>query len=160
MTRLTAHERRSTILRVAIPQFAAHGYAACTAAIAERAGISHPYLFRLYPTKKALFLACVDEVARRARVALAAAAAQPGTSAERLGRMTRALSAGEHLDDRRFHLQTLAAARDPEIRTAARAVLGRLEADAVRLSGASPAAVARRGAELMLLTAGELLGEI
>ena len=39
VTRLTAHERRAPILRAAIPQSAAHAYAACTAAIAERAGI-------------------------------------------------------------------------------------------------------------------------
>ena len=31
-----------------------------TEAIARRAGISQPYLFRLYPTKRALFLAAVE----------------------------------------------------------------------------------------------------
>ncbi|WP_460604282.1 TetR/AcrR family transcriptional regulator [Jatrophihabitans fulvus] len=31
-----------------------------TEAIAKRAGISQPYLFRLYPTKKALFVAAIE----------------------------------------------------------------------------------------------------
>ena len=157
-SRLSARERRAAILHVAIPQFAAQGYAGCTAAIAERAGISHPYLFRLYPTKKALFLACLEEVARRARDVLADAADPPAPPEARLGRMASALRADALRDQRRFLMQTLAAAAgDPEIRAAARLVLGRLVADAVRLSGASPRAVARSCAELMLVTTAEQL---
>ncbi len=59
--RLSAAERREEILAVAISEFATTGYhGTSTEVIAERAGISQPYVFRLYGTKKELFLACVD----------------------------------------------------------------------------------------------------
>ena len=48
------------MLAVAIGVFATGGYAAPTAAIAARAGISEPYLYRLFGTKRQLFLACHD----------------------------------------------------------------------------------------------------
>ena len=72
--RQTADERRATVLEAAIAEFAARGYHGTpTEAIAKRAGISHAYLFRLYGTKRDLFLACADrcfdrtiEVFRRA----------------------------------------------------------------------------------------------
>ena len=59
--RLTAAERREDLLATAIAEFARTGYhGTSTETIAQRAGISQPYLFRLYGTKKELFLACVD----------------------------------------------------------------------------------------------------
>ena len=59
--RWTADERRETILEAAIAEFAQGGLAgASTEAIARRAGISHAYLFRLFGTKRALFLAAVE----------------------------------------------------------------------------------------------------
>src|SRR5690349_24567904 len=57
-TRLSAAERRDTILDAAQIEFAARGYAGTsTEEIARRAGISQPYLFRLFGTKKELFKA-------------------------------------------------------------------------------------------------------
>jgi AcrR family transcriptional regulator len=59
---MTAEERRLELVDAAIEEFAQAGLAgASTEAIARRAGISHAYLFRLYPTKRALFLAAIDE---------------------------------------------------------------------------------------------------
>ncbi len=59
--RLTAAERRDDLVAAAISEFAGAGLAgASTEAIARRAGISHAYLFRLFPTKRTLFLAAVD----------------------------------------------------------------------------------------------------
>ena len=59
--RLTAAERREQLLTAAIAEFGVTGYhGTSTETIAERAGISQPYLFRLFGTKKDLFLACVD----------------------------------------------------------------------------------------------------
>ena len=56
-TRKTADERREEILAAAREEFARHGlHGASTDAIARRAGISQPYLFRLFGTKKELFL--------------------------------------------------------------------------------------------------------
>jgi AcrR family transcriptional regulator len=57
-TRQTAEVRREAVLDAARYQFAQHGlHGASTDVIARRAGISQPYLFRLFGSKKELFLA-------------------------------------------------------------------------------------------------------
>ncbi len=59
--RQTAEQRREAVLGAARIEFARHGlHGASTDAIARRAGISQPYLFRLFGTKKELFLALND----------------------------------------------------------------------------------------------------
>jgi AcrR family transcriptional regulator len=64
--RQTAEERRTEVLAAAISEFARSGYAGTsTETIAARAGISQPYLFRLFGTKKDLFVATLDLVDRR-----------------------------------------------------------------------------------------------
>jgi AcrR family transcriptional regulator len=56
--RMTAEERRADVLVAAATAFAEKGFAGTsTEEIARLAGISQPYLFRLYKTKKDLFLA-------------------------------------------------------------------------------------------------------
>jgi len=73
-TRQTADERRTAVLAAAISEFARSGYAGTsTEAIATRAGISQPYLFRLFGTKKDLFVATFDLVADRIIDGLASA---------------------------------------------------------------------------------------
>ena len=61
--RQTADERREAVLIAATHEFAVKGlHGASTEDIARAAGISQPYLFRLFGTKKELYLA----TARRA----------------------------------------------------------------------------------------------
>ncbi|GLW45135.1 TetR family transcriptional regulator [Streptomyces sp. NBRC 14336] len=65
MVRMSAEERRESVIRAAISEFARGGYhGTSTEAIARRVGVSQPYLFRLFPGKKAIFLAaaarCVE----------------------------------------------------------------------------------------------------
>src|SRR3954451_17320450 len=61
MARKSAEERRDEITEIALRHFAEGGYhGTSTEAIAREAGISQPYLFRLFRTKKELFLACTD----------------------------------------------------------------------------------------------------
>ena len=56
--RQTADERRETVLEAASREFSRAGlHGASTDAIAKAAGISQPYLFRLFGTKKELYLA-------------------------------------------------------------------------------------------------------
>src|SRR5215470_7195968 len=56
--RSTAAARRDEVLDAAMIEFAEHGFeGASTEDIARRAGISQPYLFRLFGTKKELFKA-------------------------------------------------------------------------------------------------------
>src|SRR6266568_2641932 len=69
MVRMSADERRESVVRAAITEFAQRGYyGTSTEAIAKRVGVSQPYLFRLFPDKKAIFAAaslrCVDDMCR------------------------------------------------------------------------------------------------
>lgn len=84
-TRQTAEERRETVLEAARHEFAHHGlHGASIDAIARQAGISQPYVFRLFGSKKGLFLA-VNEAcfARTLDTFRAAAAGTSGTDALR-----------------------------------------------------------------------------
>jgi AcrR family transcriptional regulator len=59
--RQTAEQRREAVLDAARVEFARHGlHGASTEAIARLAGISQPYLFKLFRSKKELFLAVND----------------------------------------------------------------------------------------------------
>ncbi|MFE6663025.1 TetR/AcrR family transcriptional regulator [Streptomyces sp. NPDC057697] len=58
---MSAEERRESVIRAAIVEFARGGYSGTsTEAIARRVGVSQPYLFRLFPNKQAMFLAAVE----------------------------------------------------------------------------------------------------
>src|SRR5688572_29101921 len=91
VTRKSAEVRREEILAVAIEQFAVGGYhGTSTEAIARAAGISQPYLFRLFRTKRELFLACHERTDEKLRGVFERAAAGGATPAERLHLMGRA----------------------------------------------------------------------
>ncbi len=61
MARKSAEVRREEIVGIAVRHFAEGGYhGTSTEAIAREAEISQPYLFRLFRTKRELFLACSD----------------------------------------------------------------------------------------------------
>src|SRR5258708_38004839 len=73
--RHTADERRAEVLKAAVAEFALHGlHGTSTEAIAKRIGISQPYIFRLFPSKKDLFLAAVDQCFDRVETAFRNAA--------------------------------------------------------------------------------------
>ena len=140
--RQSASERREAIVTEAIRHFAQSGYsAASTDAIARDAGISQPYLFRLFGTKRDLFLACHEVCHARIRDAFreAAAGAPPEGRLEAMGKAYVAL-----LEDRvmlRFQMHAYAATADPEIRAQVRARYGELIQDVRRLTGAGPEAL-------------------
>ncbi|MGV9568869.1 TetR/AcrR family transcriptional regulator [Streptomyces nigra] len=69
MARMSAEERRESVVRAAMAEFARGGYhGTSTESIAKRVGVSQPYLFRLFPGKRAIFLAaaeqCVEDIHR------------------------------------------------------------------------------------------------
>ena len=71
---MSAEDRRESVIRAATAEFARGGYhGTSTEAIAKRVGVSQPYLFRLFPGKKAIFLAaaerCAEETVRTFREA-------------------------------------------------------------------------------------------
>ena len=124
---MSAVERREMVLEAAVAEFAARGLAGTsTEDVARRAGISQPYLFRLFPTKKALFLALVERCFRRVEDTFITAAGDR-TGDEALEAMGDAYE--RLLDDRtllRLQMQAYAACDDPEIRVATRAGFKRL----------------------------------
>jgi AcrR family transcriptional regulator len=134
--RMPAAERRELVLEAAVAEFAARGLAGTsTEDVARRAGISQPYLFRLFPTKKALFLALVERCFGRVRDAFAEAAGDL-TGDAALDAMARAYEL--LLEDRTLllmQMQAYAACDDPEIRAATRAGYKKLWEMVERITG-------------------------
>ncbi len=150
-TRLTAEERREEILRAAMDEFAHGGLDGTpTEAIAKRVGISQPYLFRLFRTKKELFLAvivrCFENTLDTFRTAAEGHAGKDALHA--MGRAYKGL-----LEDRTrllLQLQGYVACDDPDVRTIVRDGFGRLARFVAEVSGA-PAADVRRFFETGML---------
>jgi AcrR family transcriptional regulator len=117
MARKSAEERREEIVEIAFRHFGEGGYnGTSTEAIAREAGISQPYLFRLFRTKRELFLACLDRCFGQIIGVFRDAAANPGEE-EPLHAMGHAYEA-RLLPDRHallFQMQAYAVS-DPEIR--------------------------------------------
>jgi AcrR family transcriptional regulator len=60
MGRISAQERRESVIREAVAEFALGGYyGTSVAVIAKRVGVAQAYLFRLFPDKKAIFVAAL-----------------------------------------------------------------------------------------------------
>jgi AcrR family transcriptional regulator len=133
---MSAEERREAVLEAAVIEFAAGGLAGTsTEDVARRAGISQPYLFRLFPTKKALFLALVERGFQRIEAAFTAAAGDK-TGDDALDAMGDEY--GQLLENRTLlllQMQAYAACEDPDIRAVARAGFKRLWALVERVSG-------------------------
>jgi AcrR family transcriptional regulator len=134
--RMPAAERRELVLNAALTEFAARGLAGTsTEDVARHAGISQPYLFRLFPTKKALFIELINRCFQRVQDTFAAAAGDR-TGEEALTAM--ADSYTKLLDDRTLlllQMQAYAACDDPEIRTVTRDGYKRLWELVERLTG-------------------------
>src|SRR5215212_7983454 len=115
--RKTKDERREAVLGAAREVFAHSGLsAASTEEIAQAAGISQPYVFRLFGTKKELFKAVVARCFRETLEAFQRAA-EGKRGAEALAAMGTAY-VEQLLPDRtrlRAQMQSYAACDDPEI---------------------------------------------
>jgi AcrR family transcriptional regulator len=125
--RVSAEERREEVVRVAMEEFARGGFDGTpTEAIATRVGISQPYLFRLFRTKKELFLAAVDGCFVRTLSAFRGAA-EGHTGVDAMHSMGDAYAG--LLEDRTvllLQLQAYVACEDPDIREHVRAGFRRL----------------------------------
>ena len=151
--RKSAEERRDEILDAAMAEFAQHGLVgASTEDIAKRVGISQPYVFRLFGTKKELFKAVVSRCFRQTLERFQRAA-EGKRGAEALHAMADAY-VNELLPDRTFlrsQMQAYAACEDDEICQVVRNGYGDLVAYAERVSGLPPEDVGRFFATGMLL---------
>jgi AcrR family transcriptional regulator len=151
--RKTAEERREAVLDAALVEFAERGlHGASTEAIAAAAGISQPYVFRLFGTKKELVKAVIARCFLQTLETFQRAA-EGKRGEEALDAMGTAY-VGLLLPDRtrlRAQMQAYAASHDPEIREVVRAGFGDLHAYVERVSGLPPADVSRFFATGMLL---------
>jgi AcrR family transcriptional regulator len=137
--RKTAEERREEILAVALEEFGEHGLdGTSTDTIARKAGISQPYLFRLFGTKKELYLEtvrrCLSETLELFQAAADGLHGQEALAA--IGQAYRGL-----LADRtrlRGQMQAYADCDDDDVREVVRDGFGRLVEYVERVSGAEP----------------------
>jgi len=148
--RHTADERRDEVIQAAVAEFAINGlHGTSTEMIAKRIGISQPYIFRLFPSKKDLFLAAVERCFDQVEAAFRAAVNDPPPAAD-LGRHmavspidTRLHAMGHayvRLLARRelvlFQMQAYAACSDEEVRQKVKQRWDRLMKLTAELSGA------------------------
>jgi AcrR family transcriptional regulator len=86
--RLSSDERRRQILHAALAVFGARGYeGATTDEVARAAGVSQPYVVRLFGSKENLFLAAIEDALARMLAAFRAALADGDdeTAGKRIG---------------------------------------------------------------------------
>jgi AcrR family transcriptional regulator len=136
-TRQTAPERREALVEAAVDHFAQTGLHGTTvSAITDQVGITQPYAFSLFGTKKGLFLAAVERGFARVEETFRAAAAAAGEDGP-LAAMGEAY--GALLEDRSLlllQLQGYAACGDDEVRDVVRRCYARLYELVRELSGA------------------------
>jgi AcrR family transcriptional regulator len=151
--RKSKEERREEILDVAMAVFAEQGlHGASTEEIARLAGISQPYVFRLFGTKKDLYLAVVARCFRRT-LELMQHAAEGRRGHEALDAIGEAY--GRLLETDRTYLraqmQAYAACDDADICAVVQNGYGDLVTYVERVSGETPECVAEFFAKGMLM---------
>ena len=153
-TRQTAEARREAVLEAARHEFAQHGlHGASTDAIARRAGISQPYLFRLFGSKKALFIA-VNEACFQRTLELFREAASGKSGHDALNAIGAAY--GELIEEDRSMLQGqlqayAASVVDDDVRKSTARGYGRLVDYVETVSGADKHTIAAFFAKGMLM---------
>jgi AcrR family transcriptional regulator len=159
---MPAAERREAILEAAVIEFSRGGlHGTATEDIARRAGITQPYVFRLFGTKKALYLETIernfDRIQREFQQAVEQA--EPGQELRSM-----AVAYGPLLRDRTLllgQMHSYADCADPEVQAVVRRRYGQLWDWVEQASGAEPEDVREffsRGMLLNVIAAIDLRG--
>lgn len=172
--RHTADERRAEVLKAAVAEFALNGlHGTSTDMIARRIGISQPYIFRLFSSKKELFLAAIDQCFDRVEATFRNAAKESDTKPEtgahavaspveaRLHAMGHAylqLMAKREL--LLFQMQAYAACSDDDVRRKVKLRWDRLMTVTGEISGAPPEALTAFFARGMLMNVFASIGTV
>jgi AcrR family transcriptional regulator len=139
---MSGSDRRTQVLGIAAVEFANHGlHGASVEAIAREAGITQAYVFRMFGTKKALFLELVGTAFERFVDGMAQAA-DGARGLDALSRM--GAQYYEMLADRTtllLQLQGFAACGDGEVRELVRARVARMWDTVSETSGVDPVTV-------------------
>lgn len=152
-TRSTAAERRERLLEVATIEFASRGFVGgSTERIAKAAGISQPYVFRLFGSKRQLFLAVLERCMQDTLEMFERAAAGK-TGADALQAIGDVYSDAITSDPTKLQCQLVgyAACDEPAVRDAMRLGYGRLVQFVEQVSGADPDRISTFFAKGMLL---------
>lgn len=162
-TRRTADERRVDVLEAALIEFSTYGlHGASTVNIAARAGISQPYVLRLFATKKQLFLATVAMAREMIQAAWERALAGVPADAPPRERLHALGEAFHDVTDRpevlRLLLQAYSAAADDEVRDRCQEAMAGLFAWVREATGASAPEVQVFFAQGMLIMVGVSIG--
>jgi AcrR family transcriptional regulator len=151
--RKSKEERREEILDVALTVFAERGlHGASTEEIARRSGISQPYVFRLFGTKKELYKTVVARCFRQTleRFQRAAEGKRGEEALQAIGDAYRQLLEGDRTY-LRGQMQAYAACDDPEICAVVQAGYGDLVTYVERVSGMDEETIAGFFAKGMLM---------
>ncbi|HMS63182.1 MAG TPA: TetR/AcrR family transcriptional regulator [Solirubrobacteraceae bacterium] len=157
----TAEDRREDVMRAAMREFARRGYYGTpTTDVARGAGISQAYLFRLFPTKEELFVACVERTYRTVhdefvKVSAPHAGDQEAVMTAMGDRYNELLQTSDVL---LCQLHGYAACREPAIRTAVREGYQQLVELVQHLSGAPDEEIQRFFAIGMLINVVAAMG--
>jgi AcrR family transcriptional regulator len=155
---MSGSDRRQQVLGIAAVEFAGGGlHGASTETMARRAEITQAYIFRMFGTKKALFLEVMVSAFDRLSEGMRQAA-DTKTGLEALARMGARYN--EMLGDRTsllLQLQGFAACNDPEVRDAVRDSFGRMWQMVAEITGLDPVTIKTFLAFGMLLNSGAAL---
>ena len=158
--RHTAEERREEILGAAVTRFGRTGlHGTPTEKIASDVGVSQPYVFRLFGTKKKLFIAAVEWAFRETLEAFRRAAHEATDPRDALRHMGAAY--WQLLQDERYlgiQMQAYASCNDVEIREVVQTSFGRLVDEVAATTDASPEQLSRFFADGMLLNVSASMG--
>jgi AcrR family transcriptional regulator len=151
-TRQTAEERREAVLDAATHEFAVKGYhGASTEDIARAAGISQPYLFRLFGSKKELYLAAFSRCENKLYDSFAEAV-KGKTGEAALHAMGEAYMEFAQVGDRLMLMLKTWSSDDPDVRRISRTGWRNIVDLAEQASKESPEVVSRFFANGMLIT--------
>jgi AcrR family transcriptional regulator len=151
---MNIEDRRRQVLEAAMHEFGLAGFdSVSTEAIAARAGVSQPYIFRLFGTKKGLFIASIEERTRQIVEGFEQAVENRGERS-RMDAMADAYMELLTTDPAalRCQLYAWASGSDAEIGRAARASYVEVWKAAQRLSAEDPESVRDFMSHGMLLT--------
>jgi len=134
---MAMEERREIVLRESIPVFARFGYeGATTAEIAKRAGVTQPYIFKLFGSKKSLFIeACERNMHTTESQMRESAGGKTGHEAmEAMGQAYVERMENDR-DSLLLQMQQYAACHDPDIQSTVRDCMQRIWDMVVTVSG-------------------------
>jgi AcrR family transcriptional regulator len=153
--RMKAADRKILILEAAMEEYGRSGmHATSVEVIAERAGVSQPYIFRLFGTKTDLIVEAIELHTLRLREAFREAVDQREPETSPLEAMALAYLGfmNDDVNSLRCQLHTWAAASDPALKDVAQRTYREIWEEIATLSGATADEVRNFMGHGMLLT--------